>query len=264
MTGPAITEVEVELTFGATPLRTAGSGPPVLYLHGAHLPGRWLPLHSALAGHVALTVPVHPGYEHGDVPAWLFGIDDYVLHYRPLLGDGVHLVGDDLGAWLAALLAVTYPERVHSLTLLSPFGVRVAEAPPLDFFGAEPALYRQALFGSAVVASCFTDALAATDPADVAHRYGQNAVTARMIWERRYDVRLDTRLPLVQAPALVLAGGADSLTPPAHARRWAELLPGAVLQLIDGAPHQLSVTHPAECAAAIATFVASAQEEARP
>jgi pimeloyl-ACP methyl ester carboxylesterase len=50
---------------------------------------------------------------------------------------------------------------------------------------------------------------------------------------------LSARLPEVHIPTLVINGTADMLTPPAEARRMAELIPGARLELVEGGGHML-------------------------
>ena len=60
------------------------------------------------------------------MPEWLDGFDDLVIHYDALLDalelERVHLVGYSLGGWIAAELAIFYPQRLQSLTLITPAG----------------------------------------------------------------------------------------------------------------------------------------------
>ena len=99
----------VDVSGVATLVRRAGRGRPLLFLHGAFFPTRWLPLYDRLAEYADVIAPVHPGYAEGDPPDWVRGFDDLVLHYHDLLNalgvDTVDVVGYDLGGWLAAQFA---------------------------------------------------------------------------------------------------------------------------------------------------------------
>src|SRR5215472_1374746 len=91
-------------------LRRDGIGRPLLFLHGAADAGQWLPVMDDLAAHHDVIAPEHPGFGASDTPAWLDTIPDLANFYLDLLDQldlaGVHLVGFDLGGWIAAELAV--------------------------------------------------------------------------------------------------------------------------------------------------------------
>jgi len=251
---------DLELAWDVVRVRRDGSGPPLLWLHGSHLADLWLPLHRHLARSLDVIAPTHPGFREGRPPAWLSGLDDLALVYRQLLdalGLGrVHVGGHALGGWLAAELAILAPDRVASLSLVAPFGLRVREAPIADFLSASPDRLADLVFSGMAgdQANLLGDP---SDPDDFSRLYGEHGVTARLMWERRYDLRLERRLPLVTVPALVLAPRDDRLVPAAHAERWAELLPAGRVHAVPG-PHAAIVTSPGTCADAIAGHVQEA------
>ena len=51
-----------------------GSGPPLLFLHGANGLPVWLPVFDLLAKQFEVFVPEHPGFGTSDNPAWLVGV----------------------------------------------------------------------------------------------------------------------------------------------------------------------------------------------
>jgi 3-oxoadipate enol-lactonase len=53
------------------------------------------------------------------------------------------------------------------------------------------------------------------------------------------DLRAD--LPRIGAPTLVIAGGDDPATPPAHGRTIADAVPSARLEIVEDAAHLASV-----------------------
>lgn len=254
----SIIESVIDVHGWPTTVRRSGAGRTVVFLHGAFLPTDWLPFHEQLAARVDLIAPITPGYLEGGPPALLRGFDDLVVHTRATLDaigvDRFDLVGIDIGAWLAGNFAAFHPDRVRSLTVIAPMGVRVAEAPPMEWMSASPARVAEALFNGDPGDH---RALFPT-PADIdgfVRSYGENGVTARLIWERRYDVRLDRRLAHLKVPTHVVAAYDDRIIPLAHAQRWAELIPSSRLTVIDDVGHAMLVQAPATVVAAIVPFI---------
>jgi pimeloyl-ACP methyl ester carboxylesterase len=65
---------------------------------------------------------------------------------------------------------------------------------------------------------------------------------------------LTDELPNIRIPTLVIGGTADVLTPPFEARRMAELIPGARLELMRGGGHMLMLEREAELNRMIVDF----------
>lgn len=235
-----------------------GAGAPLVYLHGETFVEPVSPLHSQLAGHFDLIAPVHPGFRGEDVPRGLSGLEDVVLLYRRFFDqlelDQVHLVGYSLGAWIAASFAVFFPERCRSLVLIAPFGLRVPDHPISDFLGVSQEDRARMYFNRAVVdePTYWPDAAAVDGFMKI---YGEAAATARLMWNPRYDIRLDRRLRHVHVPTLVLQAGQDQLVPSAVSKRFSDIMPNARLQRVDDAPHAIVVEQPDDVTAAITSFV---------
>src|SRR3974377_1162461 len=91
-------------------LRRAGTGRPLLILHGASDAASWLPCMADLAARHDVILPEHPGFGASAPPDWLDTIADLANFYLEVLDrldlSGVDLVGHDLGGWIAAELAV--------------------------------------------------------------------------------------------------------------------------------------------------------------
>src|ERR1041384_4121541 len=136
MTEPTATKVSVRGCGIA--MRRAGTGRPLLYLHGASDPGQWLPFLADLAARHDVLAPEHPGFGASDTPDWLDSIQDLARFYLDLLDQldvkDVDLVGHSLGGWIAAELAVRNTRRLNSLTLVSSAGLHVPRVPPADTF----------------------------------------------------------------------------------------------------------------------------------
>jgi pimeloyl-ACP methyl ester carboxylesterase len=67
--------------------------------------------------------------------------------------------------------------------------------------------------------------------------------------------RLSKRLYRLTANTLLIWGKSDKLIPPAYAKRWKELIPGAQLEWIDTAGHMVPYEQPAAFVAAVSNFL---------
>jgi pimeloyl-ACP methyl ester carboxylesterase len=242
--------------------RRQGQGEPVVFLQGARLTRRWLPFYDALSQEVDLIVPELPGFGDTPLPSWLDGLVDLVLHCDELfyrLGvDQLHLVGHGLGGWIASEFAVFYPHRLKSLTLLSPFGLRYPGHPLRDVFRLLPAEVPDVFFSTP--GEEYAELLAFGDPDETQVFQVEESITvARLMWNPRYDFKLDTRLRRVSCPALVVKPDDDRIVPPEHFERWVDLLPSARLATVTGTSspsgHAFIVQEPQSAASLIAAFV---------
>jgi pimeloyl-ACP methyl ester carboxylesterase len=237
--------------------RRKGTGPPTLYLHGAGLTRMWLPFYEELSNSLDLIVPEHPGYGETEMPEWLDGMDDLVVHYDAFLEavslERPHLVGVSLGGWIAAELAVFYPRRFTSLTLVTPIGLRVLGKPLADIFAMPPEEIGGRIFNDLAKAAEYLPDIESLE--EVEHQFGEAATLARLAWNPRFDPKLERRLLRVACPALVVGADEDRLVPYELSERYAELLPDVRLETVTGASHGLVVEQPAETAALITAFI---------
>lgn len=223
-----------------TRLFRGGRGRPLLVLHPELAAAAWAPYHERLAAECLVLAPDHPGFGDSALPDWLDGIDDLVLHYRDLLDAlglaRVAVAGCSLGGWIAAALAVAYPERVERLVLAAPAGVKVDGVARYDYF-AHPI--------EDVLAHLFHDPARAAQlrPAEpgaeaVVRGYRELTTLARLAWNPYlYDPKLMQRLPRLRLPVLLVWGDDDRVLPPAHADAWAAAVPHAVQHRLAGCGH---------------------------
>jgi pimeloyl-ACP methyl ester carboxylesterase len=240
-------------------LRRKGSGPATLFFHGAGFTRMWLPFHEALSGQVDLIAPEHPGYGDTEMPDWMDGFDDLVIHYDELLDalelERVHLVGYSLGGWMAAEFACFYPKRLESLTLMTPAGLRIEGKPIPNPFAMPPEDFFDLIFNDKTNMHEYLPDAESLD--EVVHLYGEATALARLAWNPQYDLKLERRLERVRCPALVVRAEHDRLIPGELAERYAELLPNARTETVPGTGHALAYEQPDRTAAAIAAFIRS-------
>jgi pimeloyl-ACP methyl ester carboxylesterase len=237
--------------------RRKGQGPTTLYLHGAGLTRMWLPLYERLSASVDLIAPEHPGYGETEMPDWLDGFDDLVIHYDSLLDalelERVHLVGYSLGGWIAAEIAVFHPRRLESLTLVTPIGLRIPGKPVGDVFAMDPETLFMTMFNDPTNAPQILPDIESLD--EIEHQFGEMATLARLAWNPRFDPKLERRLERVSCPTLVVRAEHDRLVPDEMAERYAELIDGARIETVPGTGHALVVEQPEKTADVISSFI---------
>jgi 2-hydroxy-6-oxonona-2,4-dienedioate hydrolase len=105
----------------------SGSGEDIVFLHGTsgHLEA-FVRNIEAHAKHYRCHAIDMMGHGYTDSPPHPYRISGYVDHliaYLDAVGiDRAHFVGESLGGWVAARLAVDHPDRVGKLTLVAPGG----------------------------------------------------------------------------------------------------------------------------------------------
>src|SRR5271170_6468461 len=118
-------------------LMRGGAGSPLVVLHGAS-GANVQPFMQQLSQKFDVIAPEHPGFGDSDTPDWLDNIHDLAYFYLDLLDElklnGVHLVGNSLGGWIAAELAVRNTQRLASLTLAGSAGLDVPGVKQMDSF----------------------------------------------------------------------------------------------------------------------------------
>lgn len=221
-----------------------GAGDTVLLLHGSDGAESWRPIQAALANRYRVILPIHPGFDGTSRPDWLDSIADLAQGYAELIdrqGWGpVHLVGYDLGGWIAAEMAVRCSHRLRSLTLISAQGLHVPdETPPDTFLMTDEQLLRETICDTAMLEAILANA---TPPEQAEDMIRNKEMSARLTWQPRgYDLNLQKWLHRVKAPTQILWGQQDRILSPAFGTAWCGAIPGAAcctLASCGHAPHR--------------------------
>jgi pimeloyl-ACP methyl ester carboxylesterase len=233
------------------------STPPLLFLHGAHSGNLWLDYHRALSQQFHVFAPDLPGFGLTERPDWMRDITDYVLYLHDLLQaldlTKPFIIGHSLGGWMAAELAVWYPEMVGKLVICNSPGIRVKGAPIADLFALNP---------QAALALCFEnlDAAAPLIPAEVTidflmTQYRENVSLALLMWNPSYDPKLERRLTRITCPTLIIWGTNDRLVPPVYGDAWHRLIAGSQLVSLPGVGHMPMFEQPEAWMQQVAAFL---------
>jgi pimeloyl-ACP methyl ester carboxylesterase len=225
----------------------APGGPVVVLLHGfGGSAAQWLPLIARLARQgaavMAFDLPGHGG-SLGLGARDARACADAVLAERA--GDmPVHVVGHSFGGAVAALMALRAPDRIASLTLLSPggFGPEIDGAALRAFGAATTATELSAALMAFHAAGFKWPRPALNAMADERAVPGQSLALAALLGMILKADGTQGTLPLARIAALpvpvtLLWGRADMILPVAQA----ELFPAQRRILLDGVGHMLHV-----------------------
>ena len=249
-------------------VRIAGSGDPVLFLHGAGGLQPSEPLLDALAERYTVHAAEWPGFGEQPTEQLIEDMLDFSLHGWDVveaLGLGAekpHLIGHSMGGMIAGELAALNPRGLGKLVLMNASGLWMDNHPIPDIFAMLPFELADVLFADPKAGEAFLagganfndDAALKVFLVTNARRFG----TAGKILFPIPNRRLSKRLYRVTNDTLLLWGAQDRLIVPAYATRYAELLSSARVQLIEQAGHMLPYEQPTAAAEAIDAFLSEA------
>jgi 3-oxoadipate enol-lactonase len=239
---------------------------PLVFLHGVGSDKSvWRPQLQHFAAERRTLAFDYPGYGDSDPAHEGTSRDDYaaaILAALDSLGvQRAHVCGLSLGGVVAIAVHAAAPDRIVSLILA-------------DTFAAHPdgqAIYERSIAASSdlrVLAEARVDVLLG-QPADPEIRRevietrsaispAAYCIGAEAVWLA--DQR--TRVHDIRVPTLVLCGTEDKVTPPALSRELVQLIPGARLEMIDGAGHLGNLEKPDAFNTVVGAFVRAVDSHA--
>jgi pimeloyl-ACP methyl ester carboxylesterase len=234
----------------------AGSGPPVLLLHGsASSAMMWTAAIEALKPRFRLMAPDLIGY--GRTDPWPSGddftIDDELRLIEPLIREPAHVVAHSYGGVIALAMARAGRVAIRSLTLIEPVAFYVLRD------GGEPEAWAEA---EAFAKEYLAYAAAGDSEAVIRHFVdywssagnwigmdeGSRAQLRRSVPKLALDFQVVFADPGADAfnihvPVRLLTGDRSPLPVRRIAAVLAKHLPSASLQVVPGANHLLPITH---------------------
>ena len=258
-----------------------GSGPPLLFVHG--LGGCWQNwlenLPEMARDHRVIAVDL-PGFGASEMPAEPISVSGYARTLDLLCGalaiDAAAVIGNSMGGFVGAELAITHPQRVERLVLASAAGLQIGELHLKNVLAAL-ALTRvdrvAGVYGGWVAAHAETVARRmrlrrlmfagiARHPevvpwplvAEQAQAFGRPGFLPALRAMVRHPLR--ERLAEIACPTLVVWGENDRLVPLRDADSFQRLIPDARKIVYPDTGHVPMLEHPARFNADLRAFLA--------
>lgn len=246
-----------------------GEGPAMVFVHG--LSGswpNWLEQLTVFAqGHRVIAMDL-PGFGHSPMPEEHITISVYARILDGLLEtlgvDAATLVGNSMGGFVSAELAIAYPQRVERLVLVSAAGIstyrhrdveriepylrRIAPmiavytgwtAAKSDWVARRPGLRNLTLGLVTRHPSRLPPALAAEQLRGAGKPGFMQALRANI------DYPVKERLPEIACPTLIVWGDEDKIIPVGDASIFEELIPNSRKVVFEGTGHMAMLERPA-------------------
>lgn len=262
-----------------------GEGPeqPIVFIHG--LSGvwqNWLENIMPFTRDRRVVAMDLPGFGHSEIPAEKISISGFAKAVEDLcerleLGN-VAVVGNSMGGFAGAEMAIAFPRRVERLVLISAAGISIrdlrreplmAVAKGLAFLGTataaqERAVLRRPAFRHALFSFVFRH---------------PTRLSPDLLWEQMQGTgkpgfvdALDAltsydfvdRLPEIACPTLIVWGRNDMLVPVSDADEFERLIPDSRKVVLDETGHCAMLERPRTFNECLAKFLAEEPETAQP
>jgi pimeloyl-ACP methyl ester carboxylesterase len=231
-----------------------GSGQPFLLLHGGAGPQSVIGFAERFtAAHdVRVLVPTHPGFGGTPRPETLHSISGLAALYNALLDQldlqDVTVIGNSIGGWITAEIALLKSPRVSGLVLIDAVGIEVPGHPVADFFSLTMDQVFQRSFHNP---EPFRIDPATLPPAAQAIAAGNRAALGVYAGATMTDPALAGRLGTLEIPTLVLWGDSDGIVDVDYGRAYAAAIPMARFQLLSKTGHSPQLETPDQVIQAI-------------
>jgi pimeloyl-ACP methyl ester carboxylesterase len=217
-----------------------GTGRTFLLLHGGAGPQSVLGFADLLASErqARVLVPTHPGFGGTPRPESLHTVRGIAAVYVALLDEldlrEVTVIGNSIGGWIAAEMALLGSDRISRTILVDGVAIEVPGHPVADFFNLTFPQIAQLSYHDPERFLIDPDALPPAAKAEIA---GNRAALAVYAGEQLVDPGLGARLADVSMPTLVLWGDSDGIATPDYGRALAAAIPGARFQVLPDTGH---------------------------
>jgi pimeloyl-ACP methyl ester carboxylesterase len=275
-------EWQIELHGRRVIYRVAGSGPPVVLIHGMlNSSSHWRSVAQSLASEYTVIAPDLIGHGDSAAPRGDYSLGAHAASIRDLLAaigvDRASIVGHSLGGGVAMQFFYQFPQRVERLVLISSGGLGrevTASLRSAALPGVSPALaltirprlvgglayagtrLRERGIGAGVYLQAVARALRPLQSADARQAFLH---TLRAVIDARGQrVSATDRLYLLESlPTMIVWGERDNTIPLAHGRAAHEAIPHSTFHTLADAAHFPHLEDPDGLSELLREFLAS-------
>ena len=239
---------------------SGGSGPAVVFLHGAGGNAGWQDWHEELAKDYTVYVPSQAGFNGTARPEWVYTITDVAQFNRAVvqqLGIEQHiLMGSSMGGWVAAEMAAMCHHHLRGLVLVDAAGIKPVKGEMAEIFmvSAQTRL-KQRFYDPAQVPNYerYTRPLT---PEEQAIEHANREMASRLCWRPYlHNPSLPHYLRRVPTPTLLVWGRQDAIVPFECGELFQQALPNATLKGIEHCGHSPANEKPQEFVHVVTEFL---------
>jgi pimeloyl-ACP methyl ester carboxylesterase len=245
MATPTVRTIPIRHCDFEAKVKTAGSGPPLVYLHAAGGP-IWDDFIEGLTERFTVYAPHHPGTGE-TVRESIYAVQnlwDLVLIYDEIFDAlglaSVPVIGTSFGGMMACELAAHRPERVSKMVLLDPIGLWRDDAPVAPYMVMSPEKLLATLYKHLDAAPVQKAIKMPEDPKEaavaIADLIWALGATGKFVWPIP-DKGLKRRLHRVTADTLIVWGEDDALVSSVYAAEFAARIAKARVEIIKDCGH---------------------------
>jgi pimeloyl-ACP methyl ester carboxylesterase len=238
-----------------------GQGKPLVVLHSVEGNLGWRPYLQQLAQHCTVYAVTLPGFGLSDRPSWLETFPDltrltlWLIDARGL--QRVSILGQFMGGWMAAEMAVVCPQLLDRLILVDAAGVRPQQGDITDIFlHGQEGMRNLAFFdpeNSPAAKELFGRKLP-PEERELSVKNQENAI--RYCWKPyMHDATLPLLLPRVQTPTLIVWGREDRIIPLECGELYRQALKASQLAVLDRCGHYPHLEKPEEFGRIVSEFL---------
>lgn len=225
-----------------------GDGRPYLVLHGGAGPQSVAPFVPLLAekGRNRVLAPTHPGFDGTRRPDELDSVAGLAALYIGLLDalglEEVTVIGNSVGGWIAAEMALLGSPRITGVVLIDAVGIEVEGHRVAELSGLTVPEVQALSFHDPTPFRVDPSTMPDTQRAVMAANAAALAVYAGT--PAMADPTLRGRLGRIVVPTLVLWGESDRIVDPGYGRAYADAIGSARFEVLPGSGHMPQLETP--------------------